>query len=177
MTTDRPSIKAVRENAGPGTLEAASSLIKSEGLRMEIPVVGRSMEPLLFQGDHVLVEPTRRPRTGNVVAFRRGSSLIVHRILSIRGNRCLEMGDASLATTIIDLGDILGLVIAVKDGGGDRYRLTGPLAALHAGVATALGRLALSLPKGCRRFVVLPARLLGSCVRRRLIGRLQRLIG
>jgi len=78
---DRPALSSP-------LLEATLDLWTQAGGRRFIPISGRSMQPLIQSGDHVLVEhgcPTLHP--GDIVVFRHRGILIAHRIIRIEAGQ------------------------------------------------------------------------------------------
>ncbi len=104
----------------PATLAAALAVWQHSGLRHQIPVQGSSMEPLLRHGD--VVEVAHRPgplRRGDVIVFKLGDSVVVHRLLrQDRGRtRYLTRGDNRLdADPPVAAADVVGRVVAVRRG-------------------------------------------------------------
>jgi signal peptidase I len=116
------------------TLEAALAAWKQSGGEHLIPIGGRSMLPLIRDGDRVLVRHGQTEvRRGDIVVFRQGDQLIAHRVLRIcQGDTGRDTGrDAGHDTDLIFItkGDnvlhldrplpgskILGRVLAVRRG-------------------------------------------------------------
>jgi len=95
-----------------------------------LAIDGRSMVPLMGDGDQVLVE--FRPRTlepGDVIVFRRAEQLVAHRVIRLMGQ-----GDGALVVAKGDnvaafdlpcpLQDVVGRVHALR-GRGREHRLDG----------------------------------------------------
>jgi signal peptidase I len=57
-------------------------------------VAGKSMEPALRSGDLIVVRPGAYA-VGEVVAYRSGSRLVVHRVVATDGGRLVLQGDAN----------------------------------------------------------------------------------
>ena len=87
-----------------------------------LPVLTDSMMPLLQPGDQVQVSKivAEEVRFGDIVVFRRGDELIVHRVLkkwhTANGVHFSEKGDAGYAYGLISAGNVVGRVIRVKKG-------------------------------------------------------------
>ena len=90
--------------------------------KFTIPIVGRSMYPLIREGDNVLVEcGYSQIRRGDIIAFRSENKLIVHRVLTIS-----EKGTGFSVTTkgdnvphldpVVSHREIIGKVSAIKRG-------------------------------------------------------------
>lgn len=75
-----------------------------EGISVTFPVKGRSMLPFIVGGrDSVILEKPAEIRKGNVVLAhvecenRDGKHYVVHRVISLNGERVTLMGDGNLA--------------------------------------------------------------------------------
>jgi hypothetical protein len=96
---------------------AVHELWKRHGRVGGVAVVGRSMAPLLADGDAVAVRfgTPEKLRVGEIVLFERRGTSVVHRVLATRGRggsrRVLERGDAGPAGTWIARESILGVVV------------------------------------------------------------------
>ncbi len=87
-------------------------------------VLSGSMEPELFVDDLIIVKSTDNLYEGQVVVFRDGSSLTVHRIVKINGDEITTKGDANnTEDSPIDRSMIKGEVIYVIRGVGDTVEL------------------------------------------------------
>ncbi len=80
------------------------------------------MHPFIRDGDVLTVSPCRgkRPRPGDVVAFRHPASqkLVIHRLIARLGNSCLIRGDgASQADGLTPWENVIGAVSRVERGG------------------------------------------------------------
>jgi hypothetical protein len=83
-----------------------------------VTVSGHSMEPVLSEGDRVEVvraEP-RRLRPGQMVVFRRGAEVVIHRLLLVRDDRFLEKGDAQERGNWWPWPEALGVAVARRRG-------------------------------------------------------------
>lgn len=104
----------------PTTLAAALALWQHSGQRHDFPVQGSSMEPLLRPGD--VVEVVHRPgplHCGDVIVFKQGDSVVVHRLLrqNRKRGRFLARGDNRLdADPPVTAADVVGRVVAVRRG-------------------------------------------------------------
>lgn len=88
-----------------------------------LPVTGTSMLPFIQAGDYVLVSHgERRIGCGDIVVFRKEGELIAHRVIGIdpsaqTGPAVYTRGDnSSLPDPLLNPGDILGRVVALKRG-------------------------------------------------------------
>lgn len=108
------------------TIESMLDLWGETGRMQWLAVSGRSMLPLIRDGDHVLVE--FRPRVlgpGDVIVFRRGEQLVAHRVIRLMG----EGGQSVVAAkgdnvAAFDppcpLQDVIGRVHASRGRGRER---------------------------------------------------------
>lgn len=55
--------------------------------------------------------------------FQHGELLIIHRVIFLRKNWIYEKGDSVKAIHRIKTGDVLGVVVAIRDGNGELMRL------------------------------------------------------
>jgi signal peptidase I len=89
-------------------------------------VEGGSMLPLLQPGDVVEVQHSRRDlQRGDVVAYRTGRTLIIHRVLRTPGEeRDIEVGgdNRTLTDEAVPLAAVIGRVVGVERG-GERWRI------------------------------------------------------
>ena len=143
-----PRIERPRRAAGVGPLPQSGSLmtgidpagalrINENGLNLPqdlswiirargsftLPVQGSSMTPLIQSGDVVRIVATaaRSIKPGDVIAFFRGTTLVVHRVVMkrVRRNSLLiyEKGDAGPAGSWIRYGQITGRVVSINRSG------------------------------------------------------------
>lgn len=108
------------EEVRTALVSAALDLWRQTGQPHYIPVQGESMLPFLRAGDEVLVAHRYHDiRRGDIVVFRIGDKLIIHRVLQIDGHtgRITTGGDN---TTRFDdpvtHADIIGRVIGLRRG-------------------------------------------------------------
>jgi len=140
-----------------------------------IPITGTSMLPLIRDGDRLVVaHGWAKVRRGDVIVFRKGASLIAHRVLRIRpgdgGPIFITKGDnAPQCDLPLKAEEIVGRVRAIRRNGRrmsldtSRWRLLGWLIATGMLVQAAwhdrLRRLAAPIPESA-------ARRLAACLRR-----------
>ena len=100
-----------------------------EGISVTFPVKGRSMLPFIVGGrDSVILEKPTEIRKGDVVLAyvesenREGRRYVVHRIISLDGDRVTLMGDGNLALhEYCNRGDVCAKVsLVVKPNGKKR---------------------------------------------------------
>lgn len=87
-----------------------------------IPITGRSMLPLIRNGDQVLVaHGSGDISRGDVVVFRQEGGLVAHRVLRVLGDTepaFLTKGDnTSRADSPVEAKAVIGRVLAIKRGG------------------------------------------------------------
>jgi len=128
----------------PAQIDIAVEMIGAGGGLRVLPVAGDSMRPTLAPGDALLVDlAARSPRAGDLVLFRSGDALVVHRFLRRvrsrrRGPHLRMRGDArpTFDPPVRD-EDLRGTVRAVRRAGtwwdlsGRRARLWAIAVALH----------------------------------------------
>ncbi len=106
----------------PERLQAVVDLWRTAGKRIEIPVAGESMFPVLRPGWMLVLDhaPSRHP-FGSVIVFLQGRLLVAHRVVGRRRGAYLTKGDALLHfdRETVSPERILGRVVAVRrpDGG------------------------------------------------------------
>jgi hypothetical protein len=117
------------------------------GGELRLAVTGRSMRPILREGDYLVVRPFRGPpRVGEVVVYARGGQIWAHRLLarSPSGNFLLTKGDArGRPDAPLSPGDLIGRAVAVERAG--RLLGLGGLASRLAGLALNLSAPAAAL--------------------------------
>ena len=81
--------------------------------QLSIKVSGTSMEPTVFDGEKVVVEPIgEMPRLGDVLLFDDYNyQMVLHRIIEIRGNTITLCGDNAKSFDVIDRTRILGKMV------------------------------------------------------------------
>lgn len=100
----------------------------SEGVSVTFPVNGRSMLPFIVGGrDSVILEQPTDLRWGDIVLalVENGKSkekfYVVHRVLSLDGDRVILMGDGNLALReFCDRADVCAKVVQVVRGNGKK---------------------------------------------------------
>lgn len=126
-------------------LDAAADLLGRAGRLGRIPVVGDSMRPTLTEGLAILVDfRPDRSQVGDLVLFRQGGALVVHRLLArVRSRRaggpCLRTrgdGRPDLDPPVL-APSVLGRVVAVERPDGTWRSLEGPTARVYAALLAA----------------------------------------
>lgn len=105
-----------RERTRTVGIELATGLLR-EGKPVEIIVGGRSMWPLLRDGDVVRLELAQSIRVGDVAAIWRDGHLVVHRVASIDAGVVRLRGD-NLASDDgpVQASEVLGVVRVHRRG-------------------------------------------------------------
>ena len=104
-------------------LEAALSVWAQMGSQHAIPVSGQSMWPTIRNGDRVwIAHGSGRVRWGDVIVYRTGGRLVVHRVVSVAGNgerrQFITQGDNSdHRDAIVERSQVVGQVIAIERNG------------------------------------------------------------
>ncbi len=102
--------------------ESLIEIYKKVGKISSFRCEGRSMLPLIAPGSMVSIEhlPAEKIKLGEIIAFRRSSHLVVHRVLKEyhhQGNLSfLEKGDSNLRAGIVKEKNVLGKIVKVKRG-------------------------------------------------------------
>jgi signal peptidase I len=117
-----PTTPSSGRAAAPGAALVAAALEArlEGGGSLALVTAGTSMHPYLQAGDRVLVEaiPPERLRLGDVLAFRRGPEIIVHRFAgrAVQDGRPMlrEKGDHLRGFTWIPEAALVGRVVRVE---------------------------------------------------------------
>ena len=81
---------------------------------------GGSMLPLIAPGSTISIEhlPAKKIRLGDIIAFKRSSGLVVHRVLQKYHHKenlfFLEKGDSNPRAGIIEEKEVLGKIVKIK---------------------------------------------------------------
>ncbi len=111
---------------------AALRLWRKAGREIRIETEGTSMRPLIEGGDEITIKLTNTEplRVGDLIAFREGNRIVVHRLLKVgrsaKGRRFCEKGDNAPGWSWIDAERVLGRVTSI-DGRRGRLVMTRPL--------------------------------------------------
>jgi hypothetical protein len=98
---------------------------------------GSSMIPALREGDVVTVIAQKRCRIGDIILFRQGDSLVMHRVVAKSASRIITKGDAlGRLDEPITSQDIWGFAVSVESH-GKTYQLNS-LASRFVGLAFSL---------------------------------------
>lgn len=122
--TDQPAVSN-------SLLKASFSFWDQARSQHHIPITGRSMVPLLREGDLILVEHNVSGiEPGDIILFRNHTGLVAHRLLVTLqdGERTtwVTKGDNLLQPDIhLGQGDLVGQVVAIRRNGKD-YSLKTP---------------------------------------------------
>lgn len=84
------------------------------GGQVRIPLVGTSMRPTLLAGDVIVLEKAKNVAVGDVVLFRHEGRHLLHRVVSIDGDRYTMKGDNCAACETTNKEDIVAKMVAVE---------------------------------------------------------------
>lgn len=84
------------------------------GGQVRIPLVGTSMRPTLLAGDVIVLEKSKDVAVGDVVLFRHEGRHLLHRVVSIDGDRYTMKGDNCTACETARREDIVAKMVAVE---------------------------------------------------------------
>ena len=106
MSTDKQSVEEVLQDKGFVVISTA----------------GYSMAPMLRdRKDTVEIHtPTEIPRKYDVVLFRKGNRLVLHRIIKVTGDGYIIRGDNAVEKDTVNPEDIIGVLFAFTRN-GKRY--------------------------------------------------------
>jgi hypothetical protein len=109
--------------------DAMLDIWKEVGSETSLKISGYSMYPLIAQGENVIVKHTDADiRAGDIVAFKRGRRIVVHRVMrvhEVRGESVLLCrGDNNLFLDArVVTSNILGKILSVEKADGRRLDL------------------------------------------------------
>jgi hypothetical protein len=119
----KPYVKACGHHSlsGPALAEVARAVL-APGCSFRFQALGASMNPLIRDGDVVTLVPFESAACapGDVVGFiwPESGRLVVHRVISVAGDRCRIQGDnISTEDGTFPFGSIIGRVSQVERGG------------------------------------------------------------
>ena len=105
-----------------GLEEAARLWVEAGGGRL--PVSGASMAPTFQDASRIRIEPAAKIRFGDVLVYRTGAIVVVHRVVGFRtGARYRTKGDGrpQADPDLVTRDSVLGSVVEIGRG-GVRYR-------------------------------------------------------
>ncbi len=83
----------------------------------EVRVHGISMEPILHEGDIVLVETVDRYKIGDILVFNYGKQgMLIHRLINQIGELFVCQGDNAVRKEIVGKRRILGRTVMTHEG-------------------------------------------------------------
>jgi signal peptidase I len=84
--------------------------------------IGASMTPTLSGEDIVEVEPCAQARAGDVLLFKSGDKLVIHRVVAVKPEGLMTRGDHNRQAdaSLLAPGDIVGRVVAAYRGSQKR---------------------------------------------------------
>lgn len=99
-------------------------LWRGSGKISRIKATGRSMEPLIKEGDEVIIRHSGIPEFGDIILFDGPDGLVIHRVIGKKIDKgktyILEKGDSSPVSTIIPEEKVLGIVIGIEKARSER---------------------------------------------------------
>lgn len=97
-------------------LNAVCQMLADGATSVPVPVTGVSMRPFLRTGDFVYVElPGENIRKGDILLFRRpNGQYVLHRVMKIRGDTLLMLGDSQLEKEPIHKSWIRAKAVSAK---------------------------------------------------------------
>lgn len=100
-------------------LNAVCQMLADGASAVPVPVTGVSMRPFLRTGDFVYVElPGETIRKGDILLFRRpNGQYILHRVMKIRKDGYLMLGDSQLEMEPIHTSWVRAKAVSAKVGG------------------------------------------------------------
>ncbi len=87
------------------------------GGKVKILASGKSMEPVIFDGqDTVVLKKAEKPLQKNdIVLFKRDSGKpVLHRIIAVDGNKITLRGDSQWTTETVDVSKVMGVLDAIE---------------------------------------------------------------
>jgi hypothetical protein len=125
------------------------TLWRAAGREVTAAFAGRSMEPTIAPGDLVSLHCGGEAAAGDVVAYLRGDTLVLHRLEAVdrRGRWWLLRGDANLVPDhlVTDQGRLVARVVSVRAGEGEPHAPGPAPGGLARSLVLGLARLALAL--------------------------------
>ncbi|MBQ9418396.1 MAG: VanZ family protein [Bacteroidales bacterium] len=96
------------------TFFAAVEAQLAEGLRVRMLLNGRSMEPLLHEGEVVVVAPVEgEVAEGEVVLFRYRGRHLLHRVVAMEGSQLTLQGDNCIGCEVVQRNDVVARLVEV----------------------------------------------------------------
>jgi phage repressor protein C with HTH and peptisase S24 domain len=99
-------------------VDLCRSVLQS-GRKIRCRLTGKSMVPVIQDGEEVEISPASRPAIGDIVLCRRPSGrVLVHRIVLVRGSKYKLKGDSSPKPDEgwVDRNSVVGVVTGVRKG-------------------------------------------------------------
>ena len=88
-------------------------IMKRLNKSFKITVSGISMNPILFEGDVITIEPSRIYNAGDLLVYKyEDKKLLVHRLLFIKNKKYYCKGDNSFRLEEVESEQIFGKVVA-----------------------------------------------------------------
>lgn len=134
----------------PQVVDAALRQWGDSGRESIFTISGKSMEPCLFAGDQLLIRHGRdKIKVGGLIAYRKGDSLVVHRLLRIfdlRGEKVMLLrGDNNdYPDPLVPVDRLIGRATALTRE-GRTYQIETPLWILASLIIAFFARFPLTL--------------------------------
>jgi signal peptidase len=110
-----------QENLRCKVLDAVGEIWKEAGKKISLRTSGKSMWPLLREGEEVVLvfQDGSRLQRGDIAALRLPGSIIVHRVVAVdrSSGKIFEKGDNNMYVSAASPEQILGKVIEIRSGG------------------------------------------------------------
>jgi len=86
-----------------------------EGKTVRFVANGLSMQPVINDGETIVVEPVVKLRRGEIYVYEKGDGIIVHRLIRIDGDRLTFRGERAIDNDPPVARDrVIGRVVTVK---------------------------------------------------------------
>jgi hypothetical protein len=106
------------ENLRCKVLQAVGEIWKETGKKMPLRTAGKSMWPLLREGEEVVLvfQDSSLLRRGDIAAVRLPGSIIVHRVVAVdrSSGKIFERGDNNMYLSVANPEQILGKVVEIR---------------------------------------------------------------
>lgn len=104
------------------------SLKKDIGIPFDMTITGKSMNPLFYEGDIIIIKPKEIYQKGDILVYKyKENKPLVHRYLLKKNGRIICKGDNSFRLEDISESDIYGKVIKVIHAGVENTNIDIPI--------------------------------------------------
>ncbi len=117
LLTESSAAVSARILPAPSLIELVRGVVTAGG-SLWVQVTGISMNPVLREGDSVLLAPLERaPRRGDVLFIALGERPLLHRVRRVERGDIVTRGDAALTDDApVSLADCVARALAVRRG-------------------------------------------------------------